>query len=276
MKSLDLHNKVVVVTGAARGIGAALCKTLTELDAIVVGIDRPGVDTRETAAIIGGRGMMLVADVTIAEEVQSAVQVTIKAFRRIDVLVANAGIERIGSIAESPAAEFQDVIAVNLLGVYNCIKETLPEISRNQGHITAISSIAGIVPWPYAAAYGASKAAVDSFMRSLRIEMAPTGATAGAMYFGHIRTDMMVRSHSDPLGKSLLARMPKSMGMIPVSPEKAARATVRQIQSRRARGFSHFSVRLALWMRGIYQALDPLLPGYLRVNELSEKQTNQP
>lgn len=271
MSRYNIKNKVILVTGAAQGVGAALVELLLEGGAIPVAVDLPSEKLDDLRHQVGRRGLVASCDVTSADGMQEVVREATRRYGRLDVVVANAGIERIGPLHRMPAKVFERVIEVNLLGVYRTIQPALEEVIRNRGHVVAVSSIAGLVPWPFAIAYGSSKAAVDSLIRSLRIELAPQGATAGAVYFGHISTPMMQRSTSDPVGREVLRGMPKAVGILPKPPSVAAKAILRNIQNRSARDYSHFSVKVALWLRGLYQAADPLLPRQLRAGKILEQ-----
>jgi NAD(P)-dependent dehydrogenase (short-subunit alcohol dehydrogenase family) len=196
---LELRDGVCLVTGAGRGIGLATARELAARGARgVVLVGRPGDELDAAAAGLESVAVTVGADVADAEAMANAVAAALEHFGALDVVVANAGIERIGTVLTQPAEDFERVIEVNLLGVYRTLRPALEPIVESQGHVLAVSSLAATMPFPLAVAYAASKAGVDSLMRGLRAELLHTGATAGAAYFGYIDTPMMERARSVP------------------------------------------------------------------------------
>lgn len=255
-KKIDVNGKGVLITGGSQGIGRETSLLLAEKGAKVLACDINADSVKSLGEKLKGKGEAIVCDVTDSRALEDAVNRAVRSFGRLDIVIANAGIESVGFMKNLPPEKFQRVIDVNLMGVYNAIMPALPHVVANRGHIMAISSNSILVPWPAAAAYAATKSALDSLMRSLRTELIPTGATAGAAYFGYIDTGMMERAMADPVSGGLYRAMPWIVSTKPKSTKHAARVILRGIENRSARVFSHFSVMLLTYFRGFIQPID--------------------
>jgi 3-oxoacyl-[acyl-carrier protein] reductase len=192
---MRFEGKVALVTGASRGLGAAIARTLAREGAGVVltDIDREGIE--RVAGEIGTTGqqaMAVVADVSVYSDIQALVDEALERFGHIDVLVNNAGIIRRGSFVDHPPEEWEKVISVNLGGTYNCCRAVVPHmIERKSGRIVNISSVAGKVgDLASAPSYGSSKGAINAFTKGLARDLAPHGITVNAVAPHAIETDM--------------------------------------------------------------------------------------
>jgi NAD(P)-dependent dehydrogenase (short-subunit alcohol dehydrogenase family) len=209
--SRNLSHKVVVISGAARGIGAQVARDLVGAGARValLDCDLPGV--RLLANELGSAAVAFEADVTSAESVQAACTAAMQHFGTIDVMVANAGIAGPGSsVAAVDPAEWRQVVDVNLVGAFHTLHAALPHLKATGGYAMVVASIAAVIPGPLVSAYVASKAGVESMVRAARIEVAADGVGVGIAYFGMIETgladQMLTRSGlgvvlPGPLGK---------------------------------------------------------------------------
>lgn len=271
-KKLELHDRVVLITGAAAGIGRATALLVQARGAIPVCVDLPSPALQALREALGERALVLEGDVTDAARMAAVIDEAVERFGGLDVVVANAGIERVAPIWVMPPEEFEGVLDVNIRGVYRTIRPALPHVMARKGHVVTVSSVSALVPWPLCAAYGASKAFVGSFMRSLRVELSGTGASAGAVYFGFIQTDMMKRSTDKPVVAELFERTPSIVvSKHPLTPEQAAARIVDNIERRNGVGFSHFGVKVAMLLRGLIELFDDAVSRDLRVPELIAK-----
>jgi NAD(P)-dependent dehydrogenase (short-subunit alcohol dehydrogenase family) len=167
-----LAGQVVVVTGAGRGIGRALCVGFSNDGATVVGIGHRAETLAQTVDLCPGATTYVCADLSQPAECFRAVQQVIETHGRIDVLINNAGITRAGAFLEVPFETWAEVIALNVLGVAACSRAALPQmIQQGNGRIVTLASRAASVPAPGMSAYGASKAAVSSLTRTLAAEV---------------------------------------------------------------------------------------------------------
>lgn len=259
---IRLRDSVVLITGGGDGIGRALCLVALNRGARVVAVDRDADALAALCEQVTGDALVThVADVVDATAMQAIVEQTMRDLGRIDVAVANAGIERIGPVTDMAPADFEQVIEVNVLGVYRTLQPCLAPVMASGGHVVAVSSLAALLPFPYGAAYAASKSAVDMLMRILRLELLDSGATAGAAYFGFVLSDMGKRVTTHPGVESLSGRLPTHLlGMAPFLPvDEVARRFADGIEQRRARIFAPWSVRVPFVLRGVLAPLDDLL-----------------
>jgi NAD(P)-dependent dehydrogenase (short-subunit alcohol dehydrogenase family) len=182
----------ILITGAARGIGAASAKRLHGRGAKVVlaGIE-PELLAEVAAACCGS--LAVPCDVRDRRQVEAAVEAAANHLGGLDAVIANAGVAALTPIAGGDPEIFQRTIDVNLIGVYNTLRAAAPHISHDRGYALAIASLAAAVQPPLLGAYSAAKAGVEALANTLRIELAPTGARVGVAYFGELDTDMTSR-----------------------------------------------------------------------------------
>jgi NAD(P)-dependent dehydrogenase (short-subunit alcohol dehydrogenase family) len=188
----SLTGRRVLITGAARGIGAALAERLYARGARVALVGLEPDLLAEVAARCGG-APWAVCDVGDRPQVEAAVDQVVAALGGLDVVVANAGIAAQLPIVGGDPAIMEATVRVNLLGAYYTVRAAGPHISHPGGYALVLSSLASAVHLPLLAAYSASKAGVEALGNTLRIELAPSGATAGVAYFAELETDMTSR-----------------------------------------------------------------------------------
>ena len=188
-----LTDQVAVVTGAARGIGRGIAAVLAEEGARVVICDVDGELAETTAATLRADGLDALAvatDVTDRASVDALAATVVSAHGRIDVVAANAGIYPTAEVTELDDAVWDRVLDVNVKGAARVVQTCLPAmLARGYGRIVLTSSITGpVTGQPGFAQYGASKAAMLGFMRSVAIELATTGVTVNAVLPGNVAT----------------------------------------------------------------------------------------
>lgn len=237
--TIDPENAVVVVTGAAGGIGSSAAHALHARGARVVLVDLSQDDVDAVAARLGStNALAMAADVTDKAAMDDVFAATQHEFGRVDAVFANAGISsgnRAYTVGSAPDGIFERVIAVNLGGVWNTVRAGLPMILESGGHILVTSSTYAYLNGAVNAPYAASKAAVEQLGRSLRVELAAHGATAGVLYPGWVATPIAeVAFGADSLATELVAHaFPRPLHR-PVSPALVGRAVVRGIERRSA------------------------------------------
>ncbi|MBT2548101.1 oxidoreductase [Arthrobacter sp. ISL-65] len=166
--------QVALVTGASSGIGKAAAAALAEAGYEVVGTSRSPAGVPPVAGVT-----FIDLDVTSDDSVAGAVQEVINRFRKIDVLVNNAGIGSSGAAEESSLDQDRRVFDINVFGVMRMTKAVLPHMrARKAGRIVNLSSIVGFIPQPYMAAYSPSKHAVEGYTESLDHELREHGVRA--------------------------------------------------------------------------------------------------
>jgi 3-oxoacyl-[acyl-carrier protein] reductase len=189
----ELNGKVAIVTGASKGIGAAIAKGLAAAGAAVVvnyASSQEGAD-RVVAEIAraGGKAIAVAADVSKAGDVQRLFDATKNGFGALDVLVNNAGIYRFAPIEEVTEEEFHRQFNTNVLGVLLTSREAMKHFGSDGGSVINISSIASTSPTPTAVVYSATKGAVDTITRVLAKELGPKNIRVNAINPGGVETE---------------------------------------------------------------------------------------
>jgi NAD(P)-dependent dehydrogenase (short-subunit alcohol dehydrogenase family) len=187
-----LQGRRVLITGAARGIGAATARRLYQRGARVA---LAGIEPDLLAKVASecGDAAALACDVREREQVEAAVEAAVQQLGGLDVVIANAGIAAQLPIVGGDPTVFERTLAVNTLGVYYTLRAAGPHIAHPRGYALASSSLAAAVHPPLLGAYSASKAAVEALADALRIELASSGARVGVTYFAELDTDMTAR-----------------------------------------------------------------------------------
>ncbi len=188
-------DQVVVITGAANGIGEACALRFAEEGARIACLDVAAEANEETAVTcrnLGVEAVALYCDVTDEASVATAVTAIREKWGRIDVLVASAGIYTGAPLAEVSRQQWQRTLDINLTGVFLTNQAVAPVLmAQGSGSIINLSSMAGKTSWPASAEYSASKSGVIGLTRSVAMELAPYGATANAVCPGNTLTDMV-------------------------------------------------------------------------------------
>jgi NAD(P)-dependent dehydrogenase (short-subunit alcohol dehydrogenase family) len=250
----DVRDKVVLITGAARGIGAEAAQRLAKRGAKVslVGLEPDLLE--QVATGIGPNAAWFEGDVTDWDALRAATDATVERFGGIDVVIANAGIAPFGTVATIDPADFEKTIEVNLLGVWRTVRTVLPHVVARQGYILPIASLAAALHPPMLAHYAATKAGVEAFADSLRAEVRHTGTRVGVAYFSFIDTDMTRDGLDSPSANVLRDATPGPFSKTaPLS--AAGRAIERGVTHRADKVWAPRWVLPVTWLRGILQPL---------------------
>lgn len=226
----EIEGKVVAITGASSGIGEAIALLLAARGAaVVLGARRTerldelvdGIRAR------GGRAASLSTDVTRREDLERLVGRALEEFGRLDVLVSNAGISKIGPVADLDVDGWSAMIDVNLRGVLHGIAAAIPVFRRQgQGHFVTTVSTAGLKIVPTMAVYGATKNAVRTLLEGLRQESTDGVLRTTSISPGYVRTEL-ADSIDDPRARDEIR---KNMAEFAISPDAVARAVAFAIE----------------------------------------------
>ena len=219
-----LDGKVVLVTGASRGIGAAVALAVAAKGARVALVARTERDLEAVLAEAGGCGAFAAADVADPAALADAVAKLEADLGPIDVLVANAGIGAYGPFVDMEPDELERLVKVNVLGTMYAIKAVLPGmIARRRGHVVTIGSIAGRIGSPFEAVYAATKFAGVGLTEALAVEVEPYGIGVSVVNPGPVDSDF-----GNARGHPYNRERPK-----PVPPEDVADAVIKAIEQGR-------------------------------------------
>lgn len=245
----DLRDRAVLITGAARGIGAETARRLAARGARVSLV---GLEPEELAAVAAGCGPSAVwfeADVRDQAAVDAAVAGTVRELGGIDVVMTNAGIASVGTVRTIDPVAFERTIDINLMGTWRTVRACLPHVIERRGYVLCVASVAALSQPPLFGAYGASKAAVEAFANSLRLEVRHLGVDVGVAYYSWISTDMVVGGYAKAEYAVLRDQLKGPIGKTyPVS--VAVDATVEGIERRRKRVVAPGWVRAIIAARG--------------------------
>ena len=209
----ELMGHVALVTGASRGIGAVIARSLGEAGANVgvnFSSDRSGAnEVSEEIKAGGSESIIIQGDVSIEAEAELIVKQTSEEWGHIDILVNNAGITKDGLLLRMKAEDWDRVIDVDLRGAFLCSKYVMPHmIRRRQGRIINISSVVGIGGNAGQSNYAAAKAGLIGFTKAVAREVATRKVTVNAIAPGFIETGGMVEGMTDEAKQNVLDRIP--------------------------------------------------------------------
>jgi NAD(P)-dependent dehydrogenase (short-subunit alcohol dehydrogenase family) len=253
----DLNGKVALVTGAARGIGFETARQMHLRGASVAVLDLDVDQAHEAAERIGPRAIGIAADVTDQVAMMAAVAEVVEKFGGVDVAVANAGIaqSRLATARGISGEEWERVFEVDLLGVWRTARAALPQIVERRGQMIVVSSVYAFMNGMGNSPYAVAKAGVESLGRTLRIELAPHGASASVAYFGWVDTKLVQDAFDQPDGGRIKEFTPDWL-LKRITPDEAGAGLVSGIEERAPRIFVPKWWRYVSALRGL---INPLL-----------------
>jgi NAD(P)-dependent dehydrogenase (short-subunit alcohol dehydrogenase family) len=252
----SFKDKVAIITGAASGIGRALCNELSLNGAILVMADINADSLEQAAAEInrsGGRAVAAPLDVTRAEEVQALIDGTVAAHGRLDYMFNNAGIGVAGEVRDLSLDHWRHIIDVNLWGViYGTSAAYAAMVKQGFGHIVNTASLVGLIGSPMMTPYATTKFAVVGLSTSLRVEGEQLGVKVSAVCPGFIQTGIFdAATYINTRQEDIEAKLPFK----PLAAAKAARHILRGVARNKAIIAFPFYARLAWWLQRINQSL---------------------
>jgi NAD(P)-dependent dehydrogenase (short-subunit alcohol dehydrogenase family) len=248
--TLSLKGLVVLITGAASGIGAATALEVVSHGGIPVLVD---CDAQPLALMVercGQNTLHFVADVTQLAAMLNVVAQTLSAYSRIDVVFANAGVAAFGPVAYVDPQAWQRCVEVNIFGVFNTVRSALPALMQQRGYVLINSSVSSFAHPPAMSAYAASKSAVEAMGNVLRIELAAHGVGVGVMYAGWVSTPLVTEGALHPGFVRLRSTMPSFLNK-ETSAQETARVIVQAIIKRKRRVFLPSWLRILFGLRAL-------------------------
>ncbi|MFD7136236.1 SDR family oxidoreductase [Streptomyces sp. NPDC059894] len=250
-----LRNRTVVVTGAARGLGAAQAHALARRGARLALIGHEATALEAVAAALPAPALAVEADITDEEALARAADTVRERLGPPSAVVANAGIAEGGPFATADMASWRRVVEVNLVGSALTARTFLADLLRTEGYFLQVASLASIGAAPMMSAYCASKAGVEAFAHSLRAEVAHHGVAVGIAYLNWTDTDMIRDADQYMVLRELRAHMPPPARRVHPAEAVAERLT-RTVERRRTAVYVPAWLRLAQVTRA---ALPPLV-----------------
>src|SRR5436305_9176769 len=194
----SLQGRRILITGAARGIGAATARVAAERGARLSLVGFEPEELERVAGECGPETAWFEADITDSEQLDAAVAGTVERFGGLDAVLANAGIAVGGMVRSLPAGAFEKVVDVNIIGAYRTVRACLPALTESRGYVLGVASIAAAAHPPGMASYAASKAGVEGFLNAFRQEIEPFGVGVGVAYFPWLATDLVSGADKHP------------------------------------------------------------------------------
>lgn len=245
-----LHGQVVLITGAASGIGAATALEVRARGGVPVLLDCDAEPLAQVAHQCGADTLALVADVTDLPAMEAAVAQVLARFGHIDMVFANAGVAAFGPLAYVDPVAWKRCVEVNLFGVFNTVRAALPSIMRQRGYVLINASVSSFAHPPVMSAYAASKSAVEAMGNSWRIELAAHKVGVGLVHAGWVSTPLVTEGALHPGFVRLRATMPGPLNS-ETSPQVAARAIAQGMERRLSRIWVPGWLRLLFALRAL-------------------------
>ncbi|MFD9389387.1 SDR family oxidoreductase [Streptomyces sp. NPDC060000] len=254
MHDSPLKDRTVVVTGAARGVGAAQARELARRGARLALIGHEPVALASVAASLPTPALVVEADVTDGGALERAAAVVRSRLGPPSVVVANAGIAQGGPFASADMASWRRVIDVNVTGSALTARAFLPDLVETAGYYLQIASLASIAAAPLMSAYCTSKAGVEAFAHALRAEVAHKGVAVGIAYLSWTDTDMIRDADRHAVLRELRARMPPPLRSV-LPPELVAARLATAVERRRTAVYVPAPLRLVQVSRAVVPSL---------------------
>jgi NAD(P)-dependent dehydrogenase (short-subunit alcohol dehydrogenase family) len=248
-----VNQKVALITGGANGIGAEVARRLHDKGAKLILTDVDEALLEKVAARLGeDRVLPVVSDVRDLSAMQAAADAGIEKFGGIDIVMANAGIATVGRVQAIDPAAFKTLIDVNVIGVFNTVRAALPSVIERRGYVLIVSSMGGYLPASGLAPYSLSKAGVEHFANTLRLEVAAEGVAVGSAHMSWIDTPLVREGRAESSGfDDMIASAPWPINKT-TTVQKCGEAFVRGIEGRKRQINCPRWVGVLRWLRPVF------------------------
>lgn len=197
---MQFTGKIVLITGASSGIGAATAEYLAKLGASLALVGRNEEQLQkvfDTCSKSTENVLKIIADVCVADDAERIIRETIEKFAKIDVLINSAGVIGSGSIETTTLEQYDHIMNVNVRAIFRLTQLAVPHLIQTKGNIVNLSSVCGIRSFPNVLAYNMSKSAIDQFTNCVALELADRGVRVNSVCPGVIKTELHKRGGMD-------------------------------------------------------------------------------
>ena len=227
----ELDQKVAVVTGASKGIGRAMARSLVAAGARVALLARPSAALNEAGIELGAAALPVICDVSDPDQVRQAITRAAEHFGRLDILINNAALCEPHLVAQTSDDRIRAEIGVNLLGPMFCCREAIPHLERSgNGHIVNVSSESVRMPFPYLAIYAGTKGGLEAFSAGLRSELRAQRIRVSILRLGNVGETNILDSWPTAVATEYFAHIRESGHLAMVgptcTPQSVARALI--------------------------------------------------
>ena len=249
-QELPLKGLVVLITGAASGIGAATALEVVRKGGVPVLVDCDEEPLARMAQQCGEETLSFVTDVTQLDGMLDVVAQTLSVHKRLDVVFANAGVAAFGPVAYVDTQAWTRCVEVNIFGVFNTVRSSLPALMQSRGYVLINASVSSFAHPPAMSAYAASKSAVEAMANVLRLELASHSVGVGVLYASWVSTPLVAEGALHPGFVRLRATMPSLLNK-ETSSQDTAPVIVRAMSKRQSRVWVPGWVRILFGLRAL-------------------------
>lgn len=244
----DKSRNTAFIMGASSGIGEALAIEFASrgYNVVLCARRRERLESlKKQVEQIGSQALAIACDIRNSEDISAAFATAINRFHKIDIVVANAGISRVGEVETFTTSGLREIFETNVFGIYETVQKSLPYLRQSKGSIVIMGSVMTYLSGPNASAYCMSKAALKPLSESLRYELIGSGVSVTFVCPGYISTEIRRLDEHGQFSEHINDPVPPWLAM---KAAKAARIMARDIQARKPVSVVTFHGKFAIWL----------------------------